>query len=53
MFFSIDNGVSDNDSTDTHATHFVDFDKVEQTLSYPSLKKTWNDVKDTIKSIIE
>ena len=53
MFFALDNGSSDNDCTDTHTTHFVDFDKVEQTLSYPSLKKTWNDVKDTIKAILE
>ena len=53
MFFALDNGASNNDCTDTHTTHFVDFDKVEQTLSYPSLKKTWNDVKDTIKAILE
>ena len=53
MFFALDNGASNNDCTDTHTTHFVDFDKVEQTLSYPSLKKTWNDDKDTIKAILE
>lgn len=53
MFFALDNGPSDNTCTDTHATQFIDFDKVEQTLTYPSLKKTWNDVKATIQKILD
>ena len=45
---AIDNGKSDNDSTDTHDVVWTPFDKVEETLSYPSLKKSWNAVKNNI-----
>ena len=49
MYTAIDMGKSDNDSTDTHYMYWVDIDKVEGTLSYDSLKREWNKVKDIIK----
>ncbi len=53
MFFAIDNGESDNQSEDTHDLIWTPFDKVEETLSYDSLKNTWNSVKDIIFEILE
>lgn len=51
MFFALDNGVSDNQSEDTHDIIWTQFANVEDTLSYDSLKNTWNSVKDTIIKI--
>ena len=53
MFFAIDKGKSDNNSLDTHDVVWTSLNKVEETLSYDSLKITWNSVKDTIIKIIE
>ena len=53
MFFAIDKGKSDNDSTDTHDVIWTQLNKVEDTLSYDSLKNTWRSVQDTIIKIIE
>ena len=53
MFFAIDKGKSDNDSTDTHDVIWTPLNKVEDTLSYDSLKNTWRSVQDTIIKIIE
>ncbi len=44
MFLALDDGPSDNKSLDTHETLWINFDKVEEVLSYPSLKKMWNEV---------
>ena len=52
MFFAVDGGVSDNQCTDTHDVVWTDFDKVEQTLSYASLKKTWATVMPVIEQIL-
>lgn len=52
MYIAVDNGPSDNDSTDTHDVIWTPFDKVGETLSYPSLKNTWNDVKDKIANVL-
>ncbi len=49
MYTAIDMGKSDNTSTDTHYMYWVDIDKVESTLSFDSLKREWNKVKDIIK----
>ncbi len=49
MYVAIDTGKSDNDSTDTHYMYWVEIDKVEETLSFDSLKREWNKVKDIIK----
>ena len=52
MFVAIDNGKSDNDSTDTHDLVWTPFDKVEETLSYPSLKTVWNFFKPAVAKIL-
>ena len=49
MYIAIDNGPSDNQSEDTHDVIWTPFDKVEETLSYDSLKNTWRQVKDNVK----
>ena len=48
MYIAEDIGASDNDSWDMHDTLWVHFDKVEEILSYPSLKSMWRIVKDII-----
>lgn len=53
MFFAIDDGVSDNESEDTHDVIWTPFDKVEDILSYDSLKNTWRAVKSIIVEIME
>ena len=53
MFFAIDKGESDNMSEDTHDVVWTTFDKVEEILSYDSLKKTWSSVKNTIIELLE
>lgn len=53
MFFSLDKGVSDNQSEDTHVVIWTPFENVEETLSYDSLKNTWNSVKNIIIEIFE
>ncbi len=53
MYIALDNGKSDDDSADTHDTHWIPFEKVEETLSYPSLKSTWNQIKDKIEIILK
>jgi hypothetical protein len=44
--------VSDNDSTDTHDLVWVDYGKVEEMLSYVSLKKLWNNIKKEVLEYI-
>lgn len=53
MFLAVDKGKSDNTSEDTHEVIWTPYDKVEEILSYPSLKNTWNIVKDDILKILE
>jgi len=53
MFFALDKGKSNNQSEDTHDVIWTKFDKVEETLSYESLKSTWNSVKNIILEILE
>ena len=53
MFFALDKGKSNNQSEDTHDIIWVSFDKVEEILSYDSLKNTWNSVKDIIIEILD
>ena len=47
-FLAKDIGPSDNTSTDTHPTIWLPFTEVYDKLSYPSLKKTWNNVKNKV-----
>lgn len=53
MFIAIDGGKSDNDSTDTHEVVWTPFEDVENVLTYPSLRKSWNDVKENIKKVMD
>ncbi len=53
MYFALDKGKSDNKSTDTHEVHWIPFNEVENILSYPSLKETWNNVKGNIQKILQ
>ena len=53
MFFAIDKGKSDKNSEDPHDLIWTPVDKVEETLSYDSLKNTWNSAKNIIKEILE
>lgn len=51
MFIALDKGKSNNNSEDTHFMQWVPFDEVEEKLSYESLRKGWNSVKDNILSL--
>lgn len=53
MYVAVDTGKSDNDSTDTHDLVWVDFVEVEEKLSYDSLKKNWQAVKDDIAKLLK
>ena len=53
MFFAIDKGISNNQCEDTHDIIWTPFDKVEEVLSYDSLKNTWKSVKNIIIEILE
>ena len=53
MFIAVDNGVSDNKSTDTHEVVWVDFDEVYDKLTYKSLQSSWMRIKDKIKEILK
>ncbi len=52
-YLAYDIGKSDNTSEDTHKTFFIPYDEVYDKLSYPSLKKVWNSVKDKVKEYFE
>ena len=51
-YIGIDDGVSDNDSLDTHELVWVDYDSVINLLTYDSSKETWNLVKDVVLNIM-
>lgn len=53
MFIATDGGNSDNDSTDTHEVVWTPFDEVEKILTYPSLRKSWSEVKENIKKVMD
>lgn len=53
MYVAIDCGKSDNDSTDTHDLVWVNFDEVENKLSYDSLKKNWQFFKTDIENLLK
>lgn len=46
-------GLSDNDSDDTHTTFWVPYEDVYETLSYASLKKVWDEVKNKVKEYFD
>ena len=51
MFIAKDFGASDNSSTDTHDVHWIDFEEVENKLTYDSLKNIWKLVKNKIENL--
>ena len=53
MYIAIDQGKSDNDSTDTHEFKWVDIDQVLNILSYDSLKEDFQKVLPEIKNILK
>ena len=53
MYVAVDTGKSDNDSTDTHDLVWVNFENVEEKLSYDSLKKNWQAVKNDIENLLK
>lgn len=53
MYIAIDEGKSDNDSTDTHDFKWVPIDEVLNILSYDSLKNDYKIVLPEIKKIVE
>lgn len=53
MYIAVDKGVSDNACEDTHDTYWISFDQVEEKLSYPNLKNTWDAVKDNISILLK
>ncbi len=52
-YIARDNGVSNNTCEDTHDLVWTSFDKVEEVLSYESLKKLWVSIKDVVKEYLE
>ena len=55
MYYYIakDIGPNNNTSTDTHPTLWIPFNEVYNILTYPSLKKTWTNVKDKVESYLK
>lgn len=51
-YLSKDIGPSNNQSLDTHDTFWIPFDKVEETLSYQNLKKSWNKIKEKVEKYL-
>lgn len=49
MYLAEDGGESNNNSSDTHPVVWVDFDKVEEVLSYKNLKDSWKIVRKYLK----
>lgn len=51
-FISKDIGPSANTSDDTHPTSWYPYDEVRDVLTYDSLKKVWDGVKDKVKKYL-
>ena len=52
MYIAIDNGPSDNQSEDTHDVIWTPYEKVEEILSYESLKNMWRSIKPKIEKVL-
>lgn len=52
-YMAIDTGLSDNGSYDTHNLIWTPFDKVDETLSYESLRKIWKTIKDEVSKELD
>ena len=44
-YIAVDKGNYDNTNDDSHDLVWVDFDNVEDILSYPNLKLTWSNIR--------
>lgn len=53
MFLAVDTGKSDNTSTDVHDLIWTSFEKVEDVLTYQTLKDTWNFFREKIAKMLE
>ncbi len=53
MYLAVDTGKSDNTSDEVHDLVWTAFENVESTLSYQSLKDTWNFFKEKIAKLLE
>lgn len=53
MFLAIDAGKSDNTSDEVHDLIWTEFERVENILSYQTLKDTWNYFKEKIAKLLE
>ena len=53
MFLAEDIGKSDNTSEDVHDLIWTEFEKVDEILTYQSLKETWNFFKEKIAKMLE
>ncbi len=53
MYIAVDNGKSDNISTDTHETLWINFDEVENKLTYERTKASWNSIKNQVESLFD
>ena len=47
-YLAKDNGPSDNTSEDTHTTVWIPYEEVYDKVTYPSLKKVWEEVSKRI-----
>lgn len=52
-YLAYDDGKSDNDSLEVHEVVWTEYSKVEETLSYESLKKAWNSIKKIVGEYID
>ena len=52
-YLASDAGKSDNDSLEVHDLVWVDYDKVEDTLTHESSKELWNNIKGIVKEYLK
>ena len=52
LYVGLDNGPSDNKSLEVHDLVWVEFDKVEEVLSYENLRELWLSIKPEIAKIL-
>ena len=51
-YLGVDDGKSDNTSLEVHEVIWTSYDKVEEVLTYDSLKEVWTSVKDLVGEYI-
>ena len=52
-YLAKDNGKSNNTSSEVHDLVWVDFDEVDNYLTYESLRELWNNIKEKVKKYID